>query len=107
MEENVWSDPDVFPIIKNNYVLISLYTDDREELPESEQFNFQFDSGRIKEISNIAQKWGTFQDVNFNSISQPFYVLLSPDLKVLNTTIQNSDIPTYKNWLLEGLKNNN
>jgi thiol:disulfide interchange protein DsbD len=107
MEENVWSDPDVFPIIKNNYVLISLYTDDREELPESEQFNFQFDSGRVKEIHNIAQKWGTFQDVNFNSISQPFYVLLSPDLKVLNTTIQNSDIPTYKNWLLEGLKNNN
>jgi thiol:disulfide interchange protein DsbD len=107
MEENVWSDPDVYAIIKNNYVLISLYTDDREELPESEQFNFQFDSGRIKEIHNIAQKWGTFQDVNFNSISQPFYVLLSPDLKVLNTTIQNSDIPTYKNWLLEGLKNNN
>ncbi|SEL77857.1 thiol:disulfide interchange protein DsbD [Maribacter orientalis] len=107
MEENVWSDPDVFPIIKNNYVLISLYTDDREELPESKQFNFQFDSGRVKEITNIAQKWGTFQDINFNSISQPFYVLLSPDLKVLNTTIQNSDIPTYKNWLLEGLRNNN
>tara|TARA_R110002060_G_scaffold3743_4_gene5784 strand:+ start:376 stop:2340 length:1965 start_codon:yes stop_codon:yes gene_type:complete len=107
MEENVWSDPNVFPIIKNNYVLISLYTDDREELPESEKFNFQFDSGRVKEINNIAQKWGTFQDINFNSISQPFYVLLSPDLKVLNTTIQNSDIPTYKNWLLEGLSNNN
>ncbi|MDO6471828.1 cytochrome c biogenesis protein CcdA [Maribacter sp. 1_MG-2023] len=107
MEENVWSDAEVFPIIKDNYVLISLYTDDREELPEAEQFNFQYDSGRVKEINNIAQKWGTFQDVNFSSISQPFYVLLSPDLKVLNTSIQNTDIPTYKNWLLEGLKNNN
>ncbi|WP_423999253.1 cytochrome c biogenesis protein CcdA [Maribacter sp. IgM3_T14_3] len=107
MEENVWSDAEVFPIIKDNYVLISLYTDDREELPAAEQFNFQYDSGRVKEISNIAQKWGTFQDVNFSSISQPFYVLLSPDLKVLNTSIQNSDVPTYKNWLLEGLKNNN
>lgn len=106
MEENVWSDSEVFPIIKENYVLISLYTDDREELPEAEQFNFQFDSGRVKEINNIAQKWGTFQDVNFGSISQPFYVLLSPDLKVLNTSIQNTDIPTYKNWLLEGLRNN-
>jgi len=106
MEENVWSDSEVFPIIKDNYVLISLYTDDREELPESEQFNYQFESGRIKEINNIAQKWGTFQDVNFGSISQPFYVLLSPDLEVLNTSIQNSDIPTYKNWLLEGLRNN-
>jgi len=107
MEENVWSDAEVFPIIKNNYVLISLYTDDREELPEEEKFNFQFESGRVKEINNIAQKWGTFQDVNFNSISQPFYVLLSPDLKVLNTSIQNSDVPTYKNWLLEGLRNYN
>lgn len=106
MEENVWSDPDVYPIIKDNYVLISLYTDDREELPEAEKFNFQYDSGRIKEINNIAQKWGTFQDVNFNSISQPFYVLLSPDLKVLNTSIQNSDVPTYRNWLLKGLRNN-
>ncbi len=106
MEENVWSDSEVFPIIKDNYILISLYTDDREELPENEQFNFQFESGRVKEINNIAQKWGTFQDVNFGSISQPFYVLLSPDLEVLNTSIQNSDIPTYKNWLLEGLRNN-
>ncbi|MEP3373485.1 MAG: cytochrome c biogenesis protein CcdA [Maribacter dokdonensis] len=106
MEENVWSDSEVFPIIKDNYILISLYTDDREELPENEQFNFQFESGRVKEIKNIAQKWGTFQDVNFGSISQPFYVLLSPDLEVLNTSIQNSDIPTYKNWLLEGLRNN-
>jgi len=106
MEENVWSDSEVFPIIKDNYILISLYTDDREELPENEQFNFQFESGRVKEINNIAQKWGTFQDVNFGSISQPFYVLLSPDLEVLNTSIQNSDISTYKNWLLEGLRNN-
>ncbi|APQ18657.1 protein-disulfide reductase DsbD family protein [Maribacter hydrothermalis] len=106
MEENVWSDAEVFPIIKDNYVLISLYTDDREELPEAEKFNFQFDSGRVKEINNIAQKWGTFQDVNFGSISQPFYVLLSSDLEVLNTSIQNADVTTYKNWLLEGLRNN-
>ena len=106
MEENVWSDAEVFPIIKDNYVLISLYTDDRKELPDAKKFNFQFDSGRVKEINNIAQKWGTFQDVNFGSISQPFYVLLSPDLKVLNSSIQNADVTTYKNWLLEGLRNN-
>ncbi len=105
MEENVWSDAEVYPIIKDNYVLISLYTDDRKELPEAEQFNFQYDSGRVKPITNIAQKWGTFQDVNFNSISQPFYVLLSPELEVLNTSIQNSDVRTYKKWLLEGLRN--
>lgn len=105
MEENVWSEPDVYTILKNDYVLISLYVDDRKELPESEKFNFQYESGRIKQITNIAQKWGTFQDVNFNAVSQPFYVLLSPDLKVLNTSIQNTDANTYRIWLLEGLNN--
>lgn len=104
MEENVWSEPDVYEILNNDYVLISLYVDDRKELPEEEQFNFQYDSGRIKHIGNIAQKWGTFQDVNFNAVSQPFYVLLSPDLEVLNTSIQNTDANSYKVWLEEGLR---
>ncbi|WP_036194762.1 protein-disulfide reductase DsbD family protein [Maribacter antarcticus] len=107
MEENVWSELDIFPILKNDYVLISLYVDDREELPKTEQFDFQYDSGRVKRIENIAQKWGTFQDINFNAVSQPFYVLLSPDLEVLNTSIQNSDADTYRLWLLEGLNNFN
>ena len=105
MEENVWSEPDIYPILKNDYVLISLYVDDRKELPEEEQFSFKYDSGRVKEITNIAQKWGTFQDINFNAVSQPFYVLLSPDLEVLNTAIQNTDADTYRNWLQEGLRN--
>ncbi|MBQ4915416.1 thioredoxin family protein [Maribacter sp. MMG018] len=103
MEENVWSEPDVYSMIKNDYVLISLYVDDRKELPENEQFDFQYDSGRIKRIQNIAQKWGTFQDVNFNAVSQPFYVLLSPELEVLNSSIQNTDAETYETWLKEGL----
>ncbi|WP_047245593.1 protein-disulfide reductase DsbD family protein [Maribacter thermophilus] len=103
MEENVWSEPGVYSMIKNEYVLISLYVDDRKELPENEQFDFQYDSGRIKRIQNIAQKWGTFQDVNFNAVSQPFYVLLSPELEVLNSSIQNTDAETYENWLKDGL----
>ena len=103
MEENVWSEPDVYSMIKNDYVLISLYVDDRKELPENEQFDFQYDSGRIKRIQNIAQKWGTFQDINFNAVSQPFYVLLSPELEVLNSSIQNTDAETYETWLKEGL----
>jgi thiol:disulfide interchange protein DsbD len=105
MEENVWSEPDIFPILKNDYVLISLYVDDRKELSKDQQFDFQYDSGRVKRIDNIAQKWGTFQDINFNAVSQPFYVLLSSDLEVLNSSIQNSDADTYRLWLLEGLRN--
>lgn len=105
MEENVWSEADIFPILKNDYVLISLYVDDRKKLPENQQFDFQYDSGRVKRIENIAQKWGTFQDINFNAVSQPFYVLLSPDLELLNASIQNTDADTYRKWLLDGLRN--
>lgn len=104
MEENVWSEPDIYPIIKNEYVLISLYIDDRKELPEDQQFDFKFDSGRIKGIETIGQKWGTFQSINFNAASQPYYVLLSPNLEVLNNSVQYTDRDEYLNWLQQGLQ---
>ena len=104
MEENVWSEPDIFPILNEDYVLISLYIDDRTELPEDEQFNFEYDSGRVKTINTIGEKWGTFQTINFGSASQPYYVLLSPQLEVLNSAIQNTDSDTYRDWLRTGLK---
>lgn len=104
MEANVWSEADIYPIIKDEYVLISLFIDDREELPEEQQFDFKFDSGRIKSIKTIGQKWGTFQSINFNAASQPYYVLLSPDLEVLNKSIQYTDRDKYRNWLLQGLQ---
>jgi len=103
MEENVWSEPDIYPILKNDYVLISLYIDDRKELPDKEQFDFKYASGRVKTIETIGQKWGTFQTLNFNSASQPFYVLLSPDLEVLNSPIQQVDAEIYREWLKSGL----
>ncbi|AEM72281.1 Protein-disulfide reductase [Allomuricauda ruestringensis DSM 13258] len=104
MEENVWSDPDIYPIIKEDYVLISLYVDDRKELPEAQQFDFKYDSGRVKAIETIGQKWGTFQTINFNAASQPYYVLLSPNLEILNEAVQYVDIETYEKWLKSGLE---
>ncbi len=104
MEENVWSESDIYPIIKEKYVLISLYVDDRKELPEELQFDFQYESGRVKSIETIGQKWGTFQTLNFNAASQPYYVLLSPDLEVLNGAVQYTDRDTYLNWLNTGLQ---
>ncbi len=104
MEENVWSDSSVYPIIKEEYVLISLYVDDRKELPEAEKFDFKYDSGRVKSIETIGQKWGTFQTVNFNAVSQPYYVLLSPNLEILNDAVQYVDVETYEVWLKSGLE---
>ncbi|GLU44631.1 protein-disulfide reductase DsbD [Allomuricauda sp. NBRC 101325] len=103
MEENVWSDPSVYELLKEEYVLISLYVDDRKELPETEKFDFKYDSGRIKSIETVGQKWGTFQTINFNAASQPYYVLLSPNMEVLNDAVQYVDVETYEAWLKSGL----
>ncbi len=105
MEEHVWSDPEVFRLLNEEYVLISLYIDDRKQLPEEERFKFKYESGRVKDIEEIGEKWGTFQTINFNAASQPFYVLMSSDLYILNTAIQNSDTATYEAWLKQGLNN--
>jgi thiol:disulfide interchange protein DsbD len=105
MEENVWSEPDVYTLLKEDYVLISLYIDDRKELPAQEQFDYKYESGRVKTIKTIGEKWGTFQTINFSSASQPYYVLISPELELLNSAIQSADSDVYREWLLKGMVN--
>tara|TARA_R110001599_G_scaffold19921_4_gene75890 strand:+ start:12885 stop:14870 length:1986 start_codon:yes stop_codon:yes gene_type:complete len=103
MEENVWVENDIFTLINENYVLISLYVDDRKELPENVQFNFIKKNGNLKKIQTIGDKWATFQAINFKTASQPYYVLISPDLEILHKAQQYTDRNTYYNWLKEGL----
>jgi thiol:disulfide interchange protein DsbD len=103
MEENVWSQPEVFRLLKEEFIIISLYVDDRKELPEAEQFNFQYPNGRIKTIQTVGEKWATFQNLNFSNASQPYYVLLSSDATLLSSPIQYTDTATYRDWLEEGL----
>ena len=87
MEEFVWSEPDILPILQNEIVLASLYVDDKEELPEREQTSIDMGNGQKKKIKTIGDKWSLFQQINFNNNSQPHYVLVSPDGKVINTPI--------------------
>ena len=102
MEEHVWTDPEVKKLMQQ-YVLISLYVDDKEELPKEKQFDFKHRNGRVEYIKTIGDKWATFQEVNFSSASQPYYVLLSPDTELLSTPVQYVDVETYKEWLRKGV----
>lgn len=104
MEENVWADPAVYELLNERYIIISLYVDDRETLAPESQFNFQYPDGRIKEINTIGKKWATFQAINFNTASQPFYIQMSSDGELLNTPIQYTDKVTFENWLKLGLE---
>ena len=103
MEENVWSDPEVYALLKDNYVLVSLYVDDRQALPEEEQFTMSYASGQLIPVRTVGQKWGAFQTYNFQNASQPYYVLMSPELEVLQAPRQYTDRDDYLNWLQSGL----
>ena len=87
MEEFVWSEPDILPILQNDVVLASLYVDDKEELPEDQQTKIDMGGGQMKKIKTIGDKWSMFQQINFNNNSQPHYVLITPDAKVINTPV--------------------
>ena len=106
VEENVWSEPAIFKLLNEELVLISLYVDDRTALPITQQFNFQYPDGRIREINTIGEQWATFQSLNFNSASQPYYVLMQADGTLLNAPIQYTDAKTYLDWLTTALDNN-
>ena len=103
MEEQVWSYPGVFELLRDEYVLVSLYVDDRTLLSKADQFTFEYGSGRQKRIETVGDYWSTFQNQNFGAVSQPYYVLLSPQLEILAPPVQNSDVATYQAWLQEGL----
>ena len=104
VEENVWTDPEIYDLIDNKYVLISLYVDDRKELKDEDKLELTYESGKIKLIETVGQRAATFQALNFKSASQPFYVLLDNDLTILNKPIQYTSKDIYLNWLEEGLR---
>jgi thiol:disulfide interchange protein len=87
MEENVWPEKGIFDLLNKDYILVSLYVDDKRDLPKEEQFIFETKTGVKKPILTTGNKWATLQAENFISASQPLYVLLSPDGKLLTDPI--------------------
>lgn len=80
MEAVVWSDPAVLQRLKDDFIIVALYVDDKTELPESEWITSRYD-GKVKKT--IGKKNADIQIANLNNNAQPFYVLLGPDEKVL------------------------
>jgi thiol:disulfide interchange protein len=106
MEENVWNQPGVMETIKDKYVLISLYTDDKTELRKPyEAYTSKFD-GKLKDTEG--EMWTDLEGTFFNKNSQPFYVLLdarASKLKVLNApTAYTPEVEKYHDFLKCGLE---
>ncbi len=100
MEENVWTDPTVSSYIKENFILVSLYVDDKEMLPVDKRFKYTSKAGTIKEINSVGDLWATFQAENFNQVTQPLYVVMSPEQNLLSNPVgYTPNVQEYLQWL--------
>ena len=101
MEDNVWSDKSILPILKEKVVLISLYCDRKIELPKEQQYVSKTTG---KEVVTIGNKWTDFQITRYKSNSQPLYVILNNEGEDKSKPIAyTTDIQEYKKWLEEGI----
>ena len=106
MEENVWSEDNIKELLTKDYVLISLYVDDRKELPAGEvrQVRRLDGSGRQQTIDQVGEKWHYFQQSVFAHATQPYYVLVSPEGQTLNPPVAYTpDAEDYETFLRCGL----
>ncbi len=103
MEGKVWTDAKVRDIINDDYVLISLYVDEKEPLPEPVKI---VENGKERTLRTVGDKWSYLQRVKFGANAQPFYVLLDNEGKPLNKSYAyDEDIAKYLDFLKKGLDN--
>ncbi len=101
MEENVWVNPRVLEMLKNDYVVISLYVDDKTELPENEHYKAKKD-GEIK--TTLGKKNFFIQIDKYQSIAQPYYCLLDTKGNLMvQSEGYNADVNNFSNFLEKGL----
>lgn len=101
MEESVWPDPRVLKRLKEDYILASLYVDDRTALEPHEQYVSEF-SG--KKIRRVGQKWSDLQQSRFGVNAQPYYVIVDGDgRQLVPAQAYNEDIQNYVDFLDSGL----
>ena len=101
MEERVWGEPQILGKLQNDVVLISLFVDLKEELPEAEQYVSEVTGKRIQTVGN---KWSDFQIEKYQINAQPYYVLLDHNDNELNTPVgYTPDVDEFEAWLEEGI----
>ena len=102
MEAAVWTDPSVADKLEKDYVLISLYVDDKTKLPKPIEVTLP--NGQKRTLRTVGDKWSYLQSSKFGANAQPFYVTLDNEGNVLSGSFSyKEDIPAYLDFLNKGL----
>jgi thiol:disulfide interchange protein len=105
MEESIWTDPEVAALMREKFVVVSLYVDERKKLPAASQLVYTTKKGDEKPILTVGDKWATFQAENFYAVAQPQYAIISPSEKALTRTKGYSpSASSFRDWLECGLE---
>lgn len=105
MEEKVWSRPDVYALMKEKFIVISLYVDDKQKLPADKRFVYTMKDGTQKEINTVGDLWATFETENFSNNAQPLYAILNTREELLTEPVgYTPSADEYLAWLQCGLK---
>ncbi|MCD8265765.1 MAG: thioredoxin family protein [Prevotellaceae bacterium] len=105
MEAAVWSDPSVSQIINNDYVLISLYVDEKTPLPQRVTVT---ENGQERTLRTVGDKWSYLQRTKFGANAQPFYVLVDNEgMPLARSYSYDESVPAYVEWLKAGLSRYN
>ncbi|MBQ8968110.1 MAG: thioredoxin family protein [Bacteroidaceae bacterium] len=103
MEAAVWTHPEVQQLMDDEFVVISLFVDEKTPLPEVETIE---ENGEQRKLRTIGDKWSYLQRYKFGANAQPFYVLVDNEGRPLTGSYTyNEDVPAYLQWLRDGLKN--
>jgi len=105
MEEKVWTNRTVDSLMRNEFVVVSLYVDERRPLPLTEQTVYKTSTGQEKSIITVGDKWATFQTENFGATSQPQYAIISADqIALTKTKYYTPDADKFIEWLQCGIE---
>jgi cytochrome c biogenesis protein CcdA/thioredoxin-related protein len=105
MEESIWTDPQVHQLMRDSFIVVSLYVDERKVLPANEQMVFKSAYTGDKRIITVGDKWATFQFENFNATAQPQYAIISGSETALTKTKgYTPKADEFRDWLRCGLE---
>lgn len=105
MEEKIWPDKLVDSLMRHEFIVVSLYVDERKNLPLQQQATIKLANGTEKQIVTVGDKWATFQTENFGATSQPQYAIIDPSQKLLTRTKYFTEDPdAFADWLECGLE---
>ena len=105
MEDKVWPDKRVDSLMRNEFIVVSLYVDEKKNLPLVEQTVETLSNGNKKSIVTVGDKWSTFQIENFGATSQPQYAIISPEQMALTKSkFYTPDSDEFVKWLECGLE---